>query len=335
MQSNSPNRRALRLIGKAAGAVAATGAAAAAGLTAWSALCVNHRQPLPPALNARRYTSATPLAGCLAFYADDAAPGRPLLLLHSINAAASSYEVRPIFDHFRGKRPVFALDLPGFGFSERSRREYSPEIFVQAILDFIVGELQSTEAVDVVALSLSSEFTAIAAVEQPGAFGSLCFIAPTGFGSETAHRSDSLYRAVSFPLWAQAFYDLLVTQASIRYFLRKVFAGPVDPGLERYDYLTSHQPGARYAPSQFVSGRLFTPEILDYYAALSQPVLAFCNQSDFGLSIQLPAFCRGRSNWRMRCVEGTKAMPHFERQEETLAILEGFIEAESYNQSLR
>jgi pimeloyl-ACP methyl ester carboxylesterase len=49
----------------------------------------------------------------------------PLLLIHSVNAAASAYEVRPLFDHYRGRRPVYALDLPGFGQSDRSDRLYS------------------------------------------------------------------------------------------------------------------------------------------------------------------------------------------------------------------
>ena len=39
---------------------------------------------------------------------------RPLLLLHSINASASAYEVKPLFEHYRQQRPVYAPDLPGF-----------------------------------------------------------------------------------------------------------------------------------------------------------------------------------------------------------------------------
>ncbi len=61
-------------------------------------------------------------------------------------------------------------------------------------------------------------------------------------------------RAFSVPVWSQPFYDMLATRASIRYFLRKSFVGQPDPGLVEYDFATSHQPGARFAPLAFISG---------------------------------------------------------------------------------
>jgi pimeloyl-ACP methyl ester carboxylesterase len=326
---------ALNTIAKGAGVVAATGLAAAAGWAAYSALFIDHRRTLPPALNAKRYVTATPVSGRLSFYADETASGRPLVLVHSINAAASAYEMRPIFEHFRGKRPVFALDLPGFGFSERADRRYSPDLFIQAILEFVDGELAAAGPVDIVSLSLSSEFCTFAALEEPNYFGSLMMVAPTGFAPRFSAPSPQLaagtpqaeraYRAASFPLWSQAFYDLIVTRPSIRYFLEKAFAGPVDPGLEEYGYLTSHRPGARYVPLHFISGKLFTPDIQQYYGMLTQPVLAFCDQSSYGTADTLPAFVDAHPNWHVRCIEDTGAMPHFERPAETFQEMETFL----------
>ena len=48
--------------------------------------------------------------------------GPPLLLVHSVNAAASAAEVRPLHEHYRATRTVLSLDLPGYGFSDRSDR---------------------------------------------------------------------------------------------------------------------------------------------------------------------------------------------------------------------
>jgi pimeloyl-ACP methyl ester carboxylesterase len=323
LMENDKSSDALRTIAKGAGVVAATGLAAVAGWTAYSALFINHRRELPSAIDARRYTTATPLAGRMSFYADESVSGKPLVLVHSINAAASAYEMRPVFEHYRGKRPVFALDLPGFGFSERADRGYTADVFVQAILDFVDGELAAEGAVDLVALSLSCEFAAKAAVEQPNAFRSITMIAPTGFGAEPPDESESLYRAVSFPVWAQAFYDLLVSRPTLRYYLRKAFSGPVDAGLEEYAYLTSHRPGARNVPAYFIAGKLFTRDIMDYYSAISQPVLAFCDQSDYGHSGLLPPFAEDHG-WKVCCIPGTKAMPHFERRETTFGAMDNF-----------
>ena len=79
-------------------------------------------EPLPPAVSGERFEFDSP-AGRLSAYV--AGSGPPLLLVHSVNAAASAAEVRPLHEHYNASRRVFALDLPGFGFSERGDRRYT------------------------------------------------------------------------------------------------------------------------------------------------------------------------------------------------------------------
>ncbi len=81
---------------------------------------------LPPAVDAPRDTFSTMHLKEISYYADGPEGTRPLVLLHSINAAPSVFEMKPLFDHYRGTRRVYAMDLPGFGFSDRSDRKYSP-----------------------------------------------------------------------------------------------------------------------------------------------------------------------------------------------------------------
>jgi alpha-beta hydrolase superfamily lysophospholipase len=137
-----------------------TGAAlaAAAAWTAYSMFFVPHNLPLPPAVESPRRETVR-RAGRLSYYADDAAPGAdrlpPLLLIHSINAAASAYEVRPLFEWARRSRAVYAVDLPGYGFSDRSDRRYDPRLFTDAVLDMLdeIGERHDGK-IDALAVSL-------------------------------------------------------------------------------------------------------------------------------------------------------------------------------------
>ncbi len=70
--------------------------AAAAIWIGYSALFVSHRVPLPPALSGDR-RDLTSKAGPLSYYySGPAAISEPMLLIHSVNAAASAYEVRPV-----------------------------------------------------------------------------------------------------------------------------------------------------------------------------------------------------------------------------------------------
>jgi pimeloyl-ACP methyl ester carboxylesterase len=243
-----------------------------------------------------------------------------------VNAASSACEMQPLFDRFRGERPVYAPDLPGFGFSDRSARAYSPDLYASALIEFAERQIADRDdGLDVIALSLSSEFAAIAAALRPDLFHSLVFMSPTGFDrTQGRGGSEKARRAWAFPLWSQAFFDLLVSRPSIRYYLQKSFAGAVDPRLARYAFLTAHQPGARRAPLYFLSGHLFTPNIRDIYRRLNMPVMVVANEDGYVRFDALPGFAAEHPSWRIAHIAEARSLPHFENPAETSRVIQDF-----------
>lgn len=303
------------------------------GWLAYSRFAVDHDVDLPPALNAEQTQFDSSSAGRLNYYLDTTVEGRPLVLLHSINAAANAYEVKPIFEHYRLERPVYALDLPGFGFSDRSDRIYSVELYVNAIVDFLATVV--SEPADVVALSLTSEFAAAAMHQQPDLFNTLAVISPTGLAlrenkasSQSVKEngiSENVYNVFANPLWAQGFYDLLVTPPSLRLFLARNFEGAIDQGMVDYAFKTSHQAGARYAPLYFVSGQLFSSDIFDrVYAQLTIPTLMLYDQDPNVSFDRLQELLQSNSAWRARRIPNTQGLPHFERMDKVAEALHEF-----------
>lgn len=324
--------------GGATRALIATGAALAplAVGIAYSSLAVEHAAPLPPAIEAERRTFLSPMAGLISYYADESGAGRPLVLVHSVNAGASAYEMRPLFDFYRGQRPVYALDLPGFGFSARGDRAYSAALYATALLD-LLHEIDADErgGADLAALSLGCEFAARAANNRPELIRSLAFISPSGLsGRAHENRAQStgassagrrLRSLLALPLWSQALYDALVSRASLRYFLQRSFDGEVDPGLLEYAWATAHQPGARFAPLAFVSGLLFTPNAVEtLYTRLAQPTLVIYDRDSFVTFDALPDLLGQRANWQAKRVAPTHGLPQFERLSDTTRALQSF-----------
>jgi pimeloyl-ACP methyl ester carboxylesterase len=132
---------------------------------------------------------------------------------------------------------------------------------------------------------------------------------------------------MSFPFWSQAFFDGLVSPASIRYFLKKSFQGPLDRGLVQYAYETSHRPGARFAPLHFIAGRLFIPGVLErVYASVTVPALVLYDRDAYVSFERLNGLVRSNPNWREERIPGTRGLPHFERLDATAAALERFWE---------
>jgi pimeloyl-ACP methyl ester carboxylesterase len=304
----------------------------AAGWLGYSRFLVPHQVPLPPAIDAE-WREISGRAGRIGYYV--AGQGIPLLLVHSVNAAASAYEMRPIFERMRATRRVYAMDLPGFGRSARDARRYDVRLFVNAIFDLLdaIAAEEGRQRVDVAALSLSAEFLAHAASEMRERIRTLTFITPTGLDRRTqdgragdTREVPGLGAMLEFPLWSQALYDLLVSRPSIRYFLERTWGTKaIDPAFAEYAYLTAHQPGARHAPYAFVSGRLFSADIRAVYERLVQPVwVPHGTRGDFADLGGAIAF-RHRANWTIEPFD-TGALPHVERPDEFVRRYARFLE---------
>ncbi|WP_345819804.1 alpha/beta hydrolase [Methylobacterium fujisawaense] len=321
--------------GRFAAAAALTLVGSAAALAGWSGLAVNRRMPLPPALPGRHERLRIRRAGEISLYGSTEAEGVPLLLIHSINAAANAYEVRPLYLRYRGTRPVYALDLPGFGFSERSRRRYTPRLMVEAI-HAAVDEIRHRHggwAIDALAVSLSASYLARASLERSDAYRSLALISPTGFdgrlsgdGPPDGHRGrDWLRDALDRPPLGRPLFDALVTRPSMRFFLQKTFgSSAIDEGLLAYDYASAHQPGAEHAPWCFIAGHLFPTDATRLYERLRLPVwMVHGTRGDF-VDYRLAPRVADRPNWRVETLP-TGAFPHFEQPAAVAAGYDAFL----------
>ena len=290
--------------------------------------------PVPPAVSGERRVIQR-RAGPLSYYVSGS--GAPLLLIHSINAAGSAYEVRPLAEALRDDRRVYAVDLPGFGFSDRSDRPYRIALYVAAIHDMLdeIAAESGPGAIDALALSLSSEFLARAATERPEAFRTLALVTPTGFQRGSASRGQGtretrevpgLFGTLNVPVWSRGLYNLLVTRPSIRFFLEKTWGSKlIDEDLLAYDYLTTHQAGAEHAPYAFVSGRLFTADIKAVYERLAGPVLVVHGTKGDFQDFSEAGWAKAKPNWRFVALD-TGALPHFERLLEVLGAYRGFLD---------
>jgi pimeloyl-ACP methyl ester carboxylesterase len=276
--------------------------------------------------------------GRLTYYsASPETPGQfsPMLLIHSINAAGSAYEIKPLYEHYRQSRTVYALELPGFGHSERGKRPYSARMMTDAI-QIAVREIQDIHGhgpIDALAVSLSSEFLARAVTEAPLAFRRVALVSPTGFRSrdkDVKWRNGTrempwLHALFETPLWSEGFFRLLTSRAGIRYFLNKTWGSrQIDEGLLEYDYLTTHQPGAQHAPYYFVSGYLFSENIIRIYHSLTLPVwMSHGVRGDF-VDYSNKTEVEGRANWTVQAFP-TGAMPHFEARDQFIAAYDAFL----------
>jgi len=269
--------------------------------------------------------------------------GSPLILVHSINAAASSAEVRPVFDLMSSNHTVYAIDLPGYGASERSDCKYTPRLMTDAILDLTahVQRLHGNVRIDALAVSLSCEFLARAAVENPNSFKSLSLVSPTGMSGVKTRLSpegqtygqDWLWAMLKGPGWGKYIFQALTRPKVIRYFLRKTWGSKqIDEEMYQSAVLSTRQNGAEHAPLCFLSAQMFSSDITRVYDRLKLPVwMSHGVRGDF-------VDYRGKDRyskleqWRFRIYE-SGALPYFEMPEFFCAELAQFINESNHSTS--
>jgi pimeloyl-ACP methyl ester carboxylesterase len=264
-----------------------------------------------------------------------AGQGPPLVLVHTVNAAASAAEVRPLFEHAMATRTVYAPDLPGFGSSPRGPRDYTPRLMTDAVLATVraARARHGHAPLPVLGVSLGCEFVARAASDQPAWFERLVLVSPTGLdGGELRRGAPGSTRQVpgmlpilSVPLWSQALFGGLTKPGVARYFLERTWGGKeIDEAMCDYAVRTAREPGARHAPLAFLSGKLFSADIGSVYDGLALPVWASHGTRGDFTDYRAKARLAGRPNWCFTVYEGG-ALPYFEHREAFAAELDAFL----------
>ena len=245
--------------------------------------------------------------------------GAPVVLVHGINAAASSWEMRRNVGPLGADFSVYAPDLLGFGLSDRPSLRYTARTYVDLLADFL-REVVGGPA-HVVASSLSGAHAVQVAREQPDLVRSLVLICPTGI--EQLHgppgpaqrAADAL---LGTPLLGDKLFSWLVSRPSVRYFLKSMaYHDPslVTSQMIEIQHSLGRRPGARWAPEAFTGGR-FNLDIAESFAELRQPVLlVWGKQAKTTPLADAPAFLERNPRAILRVLDGAALLPHDEQAE--------------------
>lgn len=142
--------------------------------------------------------------------------GSPVLLVHDLNPAASSYEWEKIIKHISKHHTVYTIDLLGCGRSDKPNMTYSNYLFVQLITEFIKEII--TEKSDVIVTGNSSSFALMACNMNPEYFNKILVINPVSL-TELSKTPDKEKNALKFlidlPIIGTLIYNLVYSQKNI------------------------------------------------------------------------------------------------------------------------
>lgn len=144
-------------------------------------------------------------AGELRLRAVRAGKGEPtLLLLHGYGESLLAWQ--PMFDRLARKSRVIAVDLPGFGLSDKPPTGYSLDRMTDRLADFL--DRWTRGPVIVVGHSLGGELAAALALRRPDRVTGLVLLSPAGAGLTPA--ADSVQKAADVMGWLHVASGILL-----------------------------------------------------------------------------------------------------------------------------
>lgn len=253
----------------------------------------NEAQAPEPRLPGMSKSGFVTLQGERVYYESGGVQGTAVILVHGIGAGNSSHLWRNNTASLAESHRVFAFDWPGFARSGAKARQYSNDLYVAILKDFIrevVGE-----SVAAIGGSLGSDYIIRVAAEEPELIERMLLSNPTGYDALEPENKEGRTFVTSDSARNQGFYDLLTTSV-VGSLIYDVIDSPsgIDLFLLNFVYLdkTLVTPAVTniyldnlegvnkaYAPFSFFAGFLEQP-VVDFWPVTTQPSLLVWGSED-------------------------------------------------------
>jgi pimeloyl-ACP methyl ester carboxylesterase len=254
--------------------------------------------------------------------------GPPVLLVHSIHAAGWSYEWKDNVETLAASHTVYAIDLLGFGRSDRPAIRYTARLYLSLISDFAEEVIGGPCAL--VASSLTAAYALVLGARDPARFSALVVVEPTGLvrlNNASGTIGDVARLGVDTPVLGTAFYHALVSRNSLTAFLKLIYHDNELVTEEMVDayYATSHQPGAKHAPAAFLA-QLLNIDVRHAVRRITQPALLVWGEQAVMEPIdEIRPFLTIHPDFETAIFDPSGDLPHSERAPEFNEIVTQFL----------
>ena len=260
--------------------------------------------------------------------------GTPVLLIHGLDPANSSYEWCRLIKKLEKKHTVYTLDLLGCGRSEKPYLTYTNYIYVQLITDFIKNVI--TEKTDVITSGNSISFVVLANNMDKNIIQRIISINPpelTKF-NETPNQYSTIRKIIlELPVIGTLLYNYQVSNANIsKLFREKYFA---KPQLVSSKYMDAYYEAAHMEKSH---GKYLKASMEAHYTdnsithalkKIDTPL--YIIQSRYGNNFvkKVDSYCHKNENIEAAYISNCKELPQLEAPDKLYDIIHMFLENES------
>lgn len=253
--------------------------------------------------------------------------GTPLLLLHDLTAGSSSYEFCKIIDELAEKHEVYAVDLLGYGLSDKPNITYTSYLYVQSIIDFIKNVIG--KKTDILATGDSSSIAVMCAHNDGEVIDRIVIINPQSINQLNripSKRTKLLKLLIDTPVLGTFVYNMVTTKEAFRkLFAEKYFYNPgmISEGILDAYREASHQPdcNAKYTFASYM-GRYMNTNIVHALKQIDHSIYIIYGTEKLDNQTTVDTYLSYNQSIEAFSISYTRQYPHLEKSKAVLDQLE-------------
>lgn len=254
--------------------------------------------------------------------------GKPLLLIHDLNSASSSYEWNQIINKLKDSYTVYTLDLLGCGRSEKPDLTYTNFLYVQLLTDFIKSEIG--HRTNIIVSNSSASFVTMACNNSPELFEHIMMINPESI--LTCSQIPGKYaKSYNFMLNLPIIGTLMYNIASSKHMLKEMFATKyfynpylVKPSIVDCYYEAAHLGDSPKSIFSSVECNFTKCNIVNALKKIDNSIYLVGGGAIDDIEYLLEEYKFYNSAIEYSIIKNTKLLPHMESPNELISLIKMF-----------
>ncbi len=235
-----------------------------------------------------------------------------IVLIHGIGGFAERWStVIPLLSK---KYRVIALDLPGYGYSDKPSIDYTPEFFSKLVFDFL--DSIGIRKTNMIGTSLGGQIVAECAITQNKMIEKIVLVAPAGVMKSSTPTLDAYSMAALYPS-----HDTVKTAYEMMTGSKKVTIEAIEEFIKRMT-----QPNAKMAFMSTILALKNAPPITDRLSNIVVPTLLIWGKHDTMIPVKYANdFVSSIKNSQLEIMENCGHTPHIEEPVKFSQIVLNFL----------
>lgn len=257
--------------------------------------------------------------------------GTPLLLLHDLSIGSCSYEFNKMIDELSTNHEIYAIDLLGYGLSDKPNMTYTSYLYVQLISDFVKNVIG--RKADVIATGDSAPICVMACHNDPEIFNRMIFINPQSLyklNQIPSSQTKTMKLIMETPIIGTFIYNLYTSKTGFEkrfqneyfYNIQKINDKDISSYFEashRNDY------HCKYVYASYL-GRYINTNIIHALKEINHSIYIIEGKNKEESDVIVQNYVYYNNSIESVFIDKTKHLPHLENPGEVLAQVKMFLE---------